>query len=145
MAVVEVSWERTRRLRREVLGWADVPVPGDQDAESVHLAVLDDRGEPAAVVSACPHPCQERPGAAATYFWAMAVADGSQHRGLGSELVAELTKRSALAGGSVLWADARESAVGFYMRCGATPVGDPYQDPITGLEDRRVVFDLPVS
>ncbi len=143
MDVVEVPWERTRRLRRQVLGWADAPVPGDEDADTVHLSVLDAVGEPAAVVSACPHPCPERPGARATYLWAMAVAEESQHRGLGSELMAELVHRCTAGGRGVLWADARESAVGFYLARGAVVVGPRYLDPITGLQDRRVVFDLP--
>ena len=56
--------------------------------------------------------------------------------------VSELTRRSLAAARTVLWADARDSAVGFYVACGATVVGDPYRDPITGLEDRRVVFEL---
>src|SRR5437899_2084797 len=108
MAVVEVSWERTRRLRGQVVGWADERVPGDENADTLHLAVLDERGEPVAVVSACPHPYPQRPAVPAIYFWAMAVAEGSRRRGLGSELVAALVSRFAPLGTAVLWADARE-------------------------------------
>jgi GNAT superfamily N-acetyltransferase len=140
--VTEVAWEQTRELRQQILGWTRDPVPGDEDGDTVHLAVLDARGAPLAIVSACPHPCPERPGHAATYLWAMAVADAYQRRGLGLRLVRELTRRSRAVDRTVLWADARDSAVGFYVACGATVVGDPYRDPITGLEDRRVVFDL---
>ena len=114
----------------------------DQDNATVHLALLDGDGMPTAVVSACPHPCPERPGRAATYLWAMAVADDYQGQGLGSRLMAELERRSIVAGRTVLWADARENAVGFYLACGATVIGDLQRDPITGLADRRVVFDL---
>ena len=98
-----------------------------------------------AIVSACPHPCPERPRVAATYLWAMAVAEGWRGGGVGSRLVSELARRSMAAGRTVLWADARSDAVGFYLARGATAVGDPYRDSITGLEDRRIVFDLPLG
>ena len=142
MWVTEVGWEQTRKLRQEILGWPRNPVPGDKDDRTVHLAVLGAQGAPLAIVSACPHPCPERPGQAATYLWGMAVAEDHQRRGLGLRLVSELTRRSRAAGRAVLWADARISSVGFYLACGATVAGEEYRDPITGLEDRRVVFDL---
>lgn len=41
-----------------------------------------------------------------------------------------------------LWADARESAVGFYAKCGATVGEESYLDDITGLRDRRVFLDV---
>lgn len=142
MTVTEVAWGQTRGLRQQVLGWTGDPVPGDESIETVHLAVLDAQDRPMAIVSACPHPCPDRPGAAATYLWAMAVAESWRGRGVGSRLVSELARRSIAAGRTVLWADARSDAVGFYVARGATVVGDPYRDSITGLADRRIVFDL---
>jgi GNAT superfamily N-acetyltransferase len=142
MTMAEVGWGQIRSLRQQVLGWTGDPVPGDQSDETVHLAVLDAQDRPMAIVSTCPHPCPERPGAAATYLWAMAVAASWRGRGVGSRLVLELERRSIAAGRTVLWADARSDAVGFYVARGATVVGDPYRDSITGLEDRRIIFDL---
>jgi GNAT superfamily N-acetyltransferase len=140
--MMQIAWEQTRDLRFQVLGWTGDPVPGDDGLETVHLGMLDAHHRPMAIVSACPHPCPERPGAAATYLWAMAVVGSRQGRGLGSRLVSELARRSVAAGRTVLWADARSDSVGFYLARGATVVGDPYRDSITGLEDRRIVFDL---
>jgi GNAT superfamily N-acetyltransferase len=140
VTLANVARTQTHGLRQQVLGWSTDPVPGDEAAE--HLAVLDAQRVPLAIVSACPHPCPDRPGLPATYLWAMAVADGWRGRGLGSRLIAELVSRSLADGRTVLWADARSSAVGFYLACGATVVGDAYPDPVTGLEDRRIVFDL---
>jgi GNAT superfamily N-acetyltransferase len=142
VTLTEVGWRQTRDLRRQVLGWTGDPVPGDEGIETVHLAVLDAQDTPMAIVSACPHPCPERPGAAATYLWAMAVAESWRGRSVGSRLVSELARRSIAARRTVLWADARSDAVGFYVARGATVIGDPYRDSITGLEDRRIVFDL---
>jgi GNAT superfamily N-acetyltransferase len=111
--MTEVAWLQTRVLRRQVLGWSGAPVPGDEGVETVHLAVLDAQNTPMAIVSACPHPCPERPGAGATYLWAMAVAVSWRGRGVGSRLVSELARRSVVAGRTVLWADARSGAIGF--------------------------------
>jgi GNAT superfamily N-acetyltransferase len=142
MTMTEVAWAQTRILRQQVLGWTGDPVPGDESTETVHLAVLDAQDRPMAIGSACPHSCPQRPGAAATYLWAMAVAESWQGRGVGSRLVSELARRSIAAGRTVMWADARGDAVGFYVARGATIVGGPYRDSITGLEDRRIIFDL---
>ena len=127
MTSARIRWSHTLVLRQQVLGWTADPVPGDESAGTVHLAVLDAQHAPLAVVSACPHPCPQRPGTAATYLWAMAVAEADW---------------SVAAGRTVLWADARSAAVGFYLACGATIIGDAYRDPVTGLADRRIVFDL---
>jgi len=140
--VTEVGWEQTCSLREDVLGWPAGPVPGDTDIDTTHLAVFDRWPTPVAVVSYCPRPCPERPTAAATYFWAMAVGVASQHAGLGTRLINELRERSTLARRPVMWADARTRAVDFYRACGAQVVGEPYIDDVTGLHDHRVVFDL---
>ena len=142
MTLTEIAWAQTLDLRQHVLGWTADPVPGDENAETMHLAVLDAQHTPLGVVSACPHPCPERPGAAATYLWGMAVAENRQGQGIGSRLLSELARRSVAAERTVLWADARSSAVGFYVAAGATVVGDAYRDPVTGLTDRRIIFDL---
>jgi GNAT superfamily N-acetyltransferase len=91
------------------------------------------------------HPCPDRPGVIAVYLWAMSVAPELQRRGVGRRLLHEVVTWARAAGAEVVWADARESAVGFYERCGAMAVGDPYSDDVTGLPDRRVLFELAVS
>jgi GNAT superfamily N-acetyltransferase len=117
-------------------------VPGDEDASVVHLAEVDASGQVTAAVSFMVHPCPDRPGVIAVYVWAMAVAPELQGLGTGRRLLDEVVIWAREADAEVVWADARESAVGFYERCGATPVGDSYPDDVTGLPDRRVLFEL---
>ncbi|MEU7820478.1 GNAT family N-acetyltransferase [Catellatospora sp. NPDC049133] len=139
MDLVEAAPEQTHRLRSEVLAWASPAIRIDDGAE--HLALVDG----AAVIGAVSHvtwPCPDEPGVPARYFWAMAVDCAYQRRGCGRRLLAAVADRARTQGEHVMWADARESAVGFYLACGARVAGDPYVDEGTGLSVRHVVFRL---
>lgn len=142
MQIVAVSWPDTVDLRRNVLGWSEHPVNGDQEPETTHLAAVDQHDHPIGVVSMVSLPCPEYPEQPGTYFWAMAVARPHQGRGIGRSLITEVIDRAQSAGAEVMWADARSSAIPFYERCGAFAVGPSYTDDITGLIDRRVIFTL---
>jgi GNAT superfamily N-acetyltransferase len=142
LPIVEVPWHQTELLRSLVLDWRRGPVPGDEDPTAVHLAQLDAAGDVSAAVSYLPHPCPEHPGVRAIYLWGMAVSPSVQGRGSGRRLMAEVLKRAGTAGMAMLWLDARDSAVGFYEKCGGAAVGDPYMDDLTGGTDRRVVFEV---
>ncbi|WP_186315828.1 GNAT family N-acetyltransferase [Catellatospora sichuanensis] len=140
MELVDVAAERTYRLRSEVLGWASPATRIDGDGAE-HLALAD--GE--AVVAAVSHvtwPCPAEPSLPARYFWAMAVDTAYQQRGYGRRLLAAVADRARASGEAVMWADARESAVGFYVACGARVAGEPYADDGTGLLVRHVVFPI---
>jgi GNAT superfamily N-acetyltransferase len=117
-------------------------VPGDEDAAAVHLAERNPAGHVTAVVSFMPHPCPDRPGVPAIYLWGMAVAPDLQGQGAGRRLVEEVLAQAGTAGARLVWADARETAVGFYERCGWRAIGEPQIDDVTGLMDRRVVVEV---
>jgi GNAT superfamily N-acetyltransferase len=142
MSFAQVSWLQAEVLRSTVLDWEPGPASGDEDASAVHLAEVDASGRVTAVVSFLVHPCPDRPGVNAVYLWAMAVAPKLQGLGSGRRLLDEVIKRAQVADAGLVWADARESAVGFYERCGAIVVGDSYADDVTGLLDRRILFEL---
>ncbi|MEU8005514.1 GNAT family N-acetyltransferase [Catellatospora sp. NPDC049111] len=140
MDLVEAAPEQTYRLRSEVLGWGSPAISIDGDGAG-HLVLVDG----AAVVGAVSHvawPCPDEPGVPARYFWAMAVDGAYQGRGFGRRLLAAVADRARAQGERVMWADARESAVGFYVACGARVTGDPYVDEGTGLPVCHVVFRL---
>jgi GNAT superfamily N-acetyltransferase len=142
MSFVQVPWLQAEVLRSSVLGWEPGPAPGDEDASAVHLGEFDASGRATAVVSFMVHPCPDRPGVIAVYLWAMAVAPELQGLGTGRRLLHEVMTWARAADAGVVWADARESAVKFYERCGAIVVGDRYTDDVTELLDRRVLFEL---
>ena len=142
MTLVRKRWQDAQVLRRSVLGWPSGAVPGDEDEGAQHLFSVDADGRDAAVVSFAPHPCPLRPGRQSFYLWAMAVRADVQRLGHGSRLVAALLDAAREAQATVVWADARLTAVPFYQRLGATAEGSVYADDVTGLLDQRVVFDL---
>jgi GNAT superfamily N-acetyltransferase len=132
--------EVTHGLRREVLGWV-VPTTCIDNDDAAHLALM--RGDAVvAVVSHTKWPCPDELGKPARYFWGMAVDASYRRQGAGRRLVSAVADQAHAAAESVMWADARESAVGFYVACGARVLGAPYLDEVTGLVDRRVVFTI---
>lgn len=87
-------------------------------------------------------PCTEEPDQRGIYFWAMAVDTQFQRRGIGRSLIVELFRRAKKTGATIVWADARSTAIAFYERCGSTAVGPTYTDDVTGLVDRRITFRI---
>lgn len=140
--VVSVELARVLELRRTVLGWPDDAFDGDHIAKTVHLGVLQ-RGRVIGAVSYMPSPCPDRAETGGCYFWAMAVAADHQRHGHGRSLIDDVRTRARRIGATVLWADARESALPFYRACGGITTGRPYVDDVTGLIDYRVI--LPVD
>jgi GNAT superfamily N-acetyltransferase len=131
-------------LRRAVLraGDADASVswPEDSVAGAFHLAVRVD-GVIVAVVSYAPAATPHRPGARAWQLRGMAVESTQQRRGYGVLLLDAALARLRAAGADVLWANARDSAIGFYARCGMKVVGDGFVAALS-LPHHVVVLDL---
>jgi ribosomal protein S18 acetylase RimI-like enzyme len=109
---------------------------------AVHLAELDACGEVSAAASYLSHPCPDRPDVGAIYLWGMAVLPSLQGLGTGRRIMTEVLSRAAKADVEIVWLDARDTAVGFYEKCGGAVIGDAYLDDVTGRTDRRVIFDL---
>ena len=140
LAVGEAAEVRQLVLRRGIpdhVRWEE-----DDDPRTWHLGALD--GDlVVGVVSLRPEPTPYRPGAAAVRFYAMAVRDECQRRGVGSMLL-----RAALAGcrergARVVWANARDSALVFYQGLGLGVVGDGFIHPAIGIPHHVVLVDLP--
>ncbi len=137
--LVEVPAEATHALRRNVLGWRGPALRIDEGAS--HLAVV--HGDDAvAVVSHVRWPCPDEPGAPARYFWGMAVDQSRRGQGHGRRLLAAVADAARAAGEHLVWADVRESAIGFYVACGAQVRGGTYLDEVTGLTDCRIVLTV---
>jgi len=134
--VVEVAAATTHALRSRVLGWTDPRSRLDDDNAS-HLAVIDG-GAVVAMVSHVSWPCPHHTTTPARYFWAMAVDPKRQRHGYGRRLLATVADCARTASERLMWADARESAVPFYVTCGAEVAdAQPYVDEVTGLLVRQ--------
>ena len=129
MRVVEVDAEATYDLRRRVLRGdrpdADVRFPQDAVPGTFHLAVMDG-GSVVAVASFSPEATPRRPGARAVRVRGMAVEPRFQGTGAGRLLLEAATARLRGEGVDVVWANGRDSALGFYRRLGWQVAGEGF-------------------
>jgi GNAT superfamily N-acetyltransferase len=129
--IEQIEGRETHDLRRRVLRdgrpdaevvWAEDDWPG-----AFHLAVRPAPGEvPVAVATLFPDPTPLRPGREAWHLRGMAVEPGLQGQGHGRELIAAARHALVERGAEVLWANARDSALGFYQRLGFSVSGDGF-------------------
>lgn len=144
-SVIEVAAEQTHELRRRVLRAErpNVPIvfPIDADPATVHLAVVD--GDDTLGISTWgPAPCPVGPAGAAVQLRGMAVDPAHQGHGLGHLLIEAGLAWAARWGAAVAWANARDSALGFYVREGFVVVGDGFLTADMGLPHHLVVYQL---
>ena len=133
MIRVEVVDEaRTRELRRVVLRPdrpADARLPGDDLADAVHLAAVDDDGVVLGTCFVYPEPCPWRPEeSGAWHLRQMATAEGHRNQGVGGAVLEGALAYVGAQGGQLLWCNARESAAGFYRRHGLATYGSVFTD-----------------
>ncbi|TAM91932.1 MAG: GNAT family N-acetyltransferase [Jatrophihabitans sp.] len=130
-AVVVVDPGLTRELRRAVLRphlTADDVLPGDDRPDAVHLADLAGDGRPLCASFVFPQPCPWLPGRTAWQLRQMATAPAARGSGHGRAVVAAAEAYAREQGAAVLWCYARESAAGFYERCGWQRHGEVFTD-----------------
>ena len=137
----------TYPLRRAVLRGGDpeaeVRYEGDDLPTAVHLVALDGADAVVACATLFPAPT-ERFGPNAWRLRGMAVAPSLQGTGVGRELLDEAVRRVRAEGADVIWADGRDTALGFYEREGWRVEGDGYDVPVgTGtIPHHLVVLEL---
>lgn len=115
--------------------------PEDNYPDVVHFGIVEDESVLATstwFIKECP----EAPGVVAMQLKGMAVENSLQSGGYGAQLiqagVALATERNA----EIVWARARDSALGFYEKCGFHTVGDGFIDEPTGMPHHIVVRRL---
>jgi GNAT superfamily N-acetyltransferase len=119
----------------------DVQYPQDDDPRAFHLGVEVD-ADLVAVASFSPASTPHRAGQPAWQLRGMAVADDHQGRGAGSLIIDEAIRRVRADGASVLWCNARDTALGFYEKLGFSVIGDGFVTPDSGLPHHVMVYDL---
>ncbi|MGA0864071.1 MAG: GNAT family N-acetyltransferase [Ilumatobacteraceae bacterium] len=112
--------------------------PEDDYPDVVHLAIGGDDG-PLATSTWFSKACPERPGVEAVQLKGMAVDDHLQGSGLGARLVEVGLDLARSRGAAIIWARARDSALGFYERLGFEPAGPGFIDEPTGMPHHIVV------
>jgi GNAT superfamily N-acetyltransferase len=128
LTVKTVEAAHSRELRRSVLRPHLAPgsvLPGDDEPGSVHLAAFDG----STLVSACavfPQSCAWQPGRPAWRLRSMATDPTVQGTGAGAAVLRSATEVARAHGAEVLWCQAREPAVGFYLRAGWRLYGERF-------------------
>jgi predicted GNAT family N-acyltransferase len=136
--VVELAAAETHSLRLAVLR-ADTPTKvvafdGDERAGTFHLGVRE--GD--AVVATSTWMPNEYHGEAAVQLRGMATAEHLRGSGLGAILIEAGCPRAAQVA-PLVWARARDSALGFYLRHGFTVDGDGFVDDATQLPHHVII------
>ena len=144
MDVRVVDEALTRELRRSVLrphlSLAD-ELPGDDVPQAVHLAALDgDRALCACIIYA--DACPWRRGEPAWHLRQMATGPQARGLGLGRAVLSAAGAHAAGQGAALLWCDARETAAGFYERCGWHRHGGVFTDADHPIPHVRMWIDL---
>ena len=143
LRVVDLSAADTHDIRRRVLRDGtpsdDVVFSGDDDPETLHLGLVDRRGTVVAVSSWVPRPFPDgATGGSEVQLRGMAVDPARRGRGTGAVLLAAGLDRATASGADVVWANARDTALAFYLRHGFAIVGDGFVDVTTGLPHHRI-------
>lgn len=140
--IVELRASDTHPLRRSVLrdGTTSdvVEFEGDDLPTTFHLGALVE-GELAAISTWLVRADRDHPERFGYQLRGMATAPAARGTGISTELLAAGVARCRSAGAELIWARARVTALGFYVRNGFTTVGDEYVDTTTGLAHHDIV------
>lgn len=135
MTIDPISAADTYDLRRRILrdGDSDAVVEwvGDDEDSTFHLGIRDRSGAVVAISTWLGRP-------PATQIRGMATDPELVGSGLGSRLLAAGIERCRSRGDTVVWANARVTAISFYERAGFTVVGAVFETADTGLPHQMV-------
>ena len=112
--------------------------PEDDYPDVVHLGV-ERNGLVIATSTWFMKDCTEAPGKRAMQLKGMAVDESLQGSGLGAVLIRAGLAHARSCGVEIVWARARDSALGFYERLTFAAVGDGFIDEPTGMPHHIVV------
>ncbi len=143
--VCHITLDQAKTVRLNVLRRGtpsrDATYDGDNDNDTVHIgAMIDDRVVATStwLVASWPNDVAK----SAVQLRGMAVLDEMQHSGVGQALIAAGLAHARTLSAVYLWAKARDSAIGFYERCGFMVVGDQFTEPASGLPHHLVLLHL---
>lgn len=149
MQVVEITTTDTYPLRlavlRENTPTKVVSFAEDDWPDVVHLGVRNDAGTLIATSTWVPRECPHFVGLRGVQLRGMATAQQSQDTGVGGFLFEAGAQRHTDAGFEVMWAKARDAALGFYVRHACEVVGAGFVDDATQLPHHIIVRHLDVA
>ncbi len=141
--IVSLAAAETHDVRMRVLR-ADTPSTDpryaqDELADTWHLGARI-AGRLVGVSTWAPEPWPADPETSAVRLRGMAIDHAAQGTGAGAALLRAGIARSRATGGRLVWASARDSALGFYERAGFETVGEMFIDEPTGMPHHYIVL-----
>jgi len=117
ISIEQITPELTWHLRRDVLypSMKLFEMEMEQDTYGMHFGAFNDI-KLAAVVSLFQNGTDFQ-------FRKLAVDPEYQHKGIGSSLLAYITDHAVKNGGTRIWCNARDTAIGFYLKLGYRSTG----------------------
>lgn len=112
--------------------------PEDSHADVVHYGIVHN-DIVVATSTWFTKECPQETGVAALQLKGMAVQESAHGQGLGALLIQQGMQLAAEREATIVWARARDSAMGFYEKCGFTSVGDGFVDGPTAMAHHIVV------
>jgi len=146
--VRQAKAEEIRALRHDVLrpGYPlEASVYAEDDDSAVHVGAWDD-GELVGCATVFPQAWAgpaPAPEPAAWRLRGMAVATARQTGGVGTQVLAAAVRAACEGGARLMWANARSSALGFYLRHGWEVAGEEFLTADTGLPHFPIVLADP--
>jgi GNAT superfamily N-acetyltransferase len=115
---------------------------GDEEPQTFHLAALSGEGPPIGIATFFPNQTALRMSAVRPFqLRGMAVHPGRQGEGIGRLIIESAVDRLRRSEADVLWANARDEALGFYRSVGMDVVGAGFRTE-TGRPHHAVILDL---
>ena len=130
-----------QRVLRDHLPGLGATSASDDLPQTWHLGAFRD-GKLLGVVSGFADEAPGRPGVAAQRFRFMAVDPEAQGTGVGRALMTEVITRARHLGAALLWANGRDTALGFYTGMGFAVVGEGFSDTTSQLPHHVVMLEL---
>lgn len=134
------TYDLRRRLLRDSWAGAEVAFPEDEVPGALHLGVIDD-DVLLAVASFSPEATPYSPTARAARLRGMAVEPTAQGAGVGRRLVEVGVQRLRVEGFEILWANGRDTALGFYRRLGWRVMGAGFRNA-NGIPHHVIMREL---
>ena len=141
-----ITAAETHELRRRVLRpgrpGAGVDNPRDHDEDAWHLGAFAGPRLAGTLSLYTSEATTARPGRRAAQFRFMAVDSGMQRLGIGRRLLDAAVAGLRERGVETVWANARDTALGFYQGYGFETAGEGFVHGETGLPHHVIVLDL---
>lgn len=144
--VVKIATEETYALRTAILRantpTSDPKFAGDSKPGTIHLGIFDQHKKLVATSTWMINPWSNDSSSIAIQLRGMAVDHIHRKSGLGKKLIDAGIAHARSLNAKYIWANARDTALPFYLRNEFVLVGDGFIEEVTKLPHHMVVLNI---